>query len=173
MGSHLRLLVSIAALAMPAAQAARAAPPAVSALGTWKLNVAKSTFTPGPGWRSQTRTYTLEPGGGVLIRWDGVGARGEPMHVSFISRLDGKDYPMKGSDKYDTLNGVAVDAFTVKSEEKRGGSLGGSFHPSQPNERAGIAMRTISADGKVMTITDEGTDRKGEKFSQMLVFDRQ
>jgi hypothetical protein len=161
MGSHLRLFASIAALAMPAAQAARAAPAAISTLGTWKLNVAKSTFTPGPGWRSQTRTYTLEPGGGVLIRWDGVGARGEPMHVSFISRLDGKDYPMNGSDKYDTLNGVAVDAFTVKSEEKRGGKV------------VGIAMRTISAEDKVMTITDEGTDQKGEKFSQMLVFDRQ
>jgi hypothetical protein len=152
-------MVSLAALVLP--QAALAAPPAPSALGTWKLNVAKSTFTPGPGWRSQTRTYTLEPGGGVLIRWDGVGARGEPMHVSFISRLDGKDYPMNGSDKYDTLNGVAVDAFTVKSEEKRGGKV------------VGIAVRTISADGKVMTVTDEGTDRKGEKFSQMLVFDRQ
>lgn len=113
------------------------------------------------GRRSQTRTYTLEPGGGVRIVWTGVGARGEPMHVSFISRLDGKDYPMKGSDKYDTLNGVAVDAFTVKSEEKRGGKV------------VGIAVRTISADGKVMTVTDEGTDRKGEKFSQMLVFDRQ
>jgi hypothetical protein len=34
-------------------------------------------------------------------------------------------------------------------------------------------MRTISTDGKVMTITDEGTNRDGEKFSQVLVFDRQ
>jgi hypothetical protein len=83
------------------------------------------------------------------------------MHVSFISRLDGKDYPMTGSDNYDTLNGVAVDAFTVKSEEKRGGKV------------VGIAVRTISPDGNVMTITDEGTDRKGEKFSQVLVFERQ
>jgi hypothetical protein len=59
---------------------------------------------------------------------------------------------------------------TVKSEEKRAGSLGGSFHPSQPNERVGIRKLT---DGKVMTITDEGSNRKGEKFSQVLVFDRE
>lgn len=68
---------------------------------------------------------------------------------------------MKGSANYDTLNAVLVDASTVKSVEKRGGKV------------AGIAIRTISADGKVMTITDEGANRKGEKFSQMLVFDRQ
>jgi len=49
----------------------------------------------------------------------------------------------------------------VKSEEKRDGKV------------VGIAFRRLSPDGKVMTITDEGTNRKGEKFSQVLVFDRQ
>src|SRR5436305_1881604 len=90
-------------IAALAAQAAVAAPP-VSVLGTWKLNVSKSSFTPGPGWRSQTRTYKLAPGGSVVIDWVGVGAQGEPMHVNFESNLDGKDYPMSGSANYDTLN---------------------------------------------------------------------
>jgi hypothetical protein len=56
---------------------------------------------------------------------------------------------------------VAVDDHTVRSEEKRAGQV------------VGIAVRKVSADGKVLTITDEGTNRKGEKFSQVLVFDRQ
>ena len=158
MGSLLRVLVVMAA---PIALAAAQAPPRVSAIGTWKLNVAKSRFTPGPGWRSQMRTYVLQPDGAVLVTWTGVGGHGEPMHVRFVSRLDGKDYPVTGSDKYDTLNATAVDALTVKSVEKRGGKV------------AGIALRTLSPDGKVMTITDEGTNRKGEKFSQVLVFERQ
>ena len=34
-------------------------------------------------------------------------------------------------------------------------------------------MRKLSKDGKALSITDEGTNRKGEKFSQVLVFDRQ
>ena len=95
------------------------------------------------------------------MHWTGVGASGEAMNVSFISRLDGKDYPMVGSANYDTLNAVPVDALTVKSEEKRDGKV------------VGVAMRKVSPDGKVLTITDEGTNRKGEKFSQVLVFDRQ
>ena len=67
---------------------------------------------------------------------------------------------MKGSANYDTLNAVRIDALTVKSEEKRDGKV------------AGIAVVKVSPDRKVMTITDEGTNRKGEKFSQVLVFDR-
>jgi len=144
-----------------ALSAAHAAPLGNPIVGTWKLNVAKSTFIPGPGWRSQTRTYRAAPGGGVSVVWTGVGASGEAMHVSFISRLDGKDYPMKGSANYDTLNAVRIDALTAKSEEKRDGKI------------VGIAVRTVSPDGKVLTITDDGTNRKGQKFSQVLVFDRQ
>ena len=158
MGLRLGLMGSLVALTLAAACAPA---PAHSIIGTWKLNVAKSTFTPGPGWRSQTRTYSLTPDGGVSVVWTGVGASGEAMHVSFISRLDGKDYPMVGSANYDTLNATQVDAFTVKSEEKRDGKV------------VGIAIRKVSPDGKVLTITDEGTNRKGEKFSQVLVFDRE
>jgi len=49
----------------------------------------------------------------------------------------------------------------IRSEEKRGGKV------------VGVAIVKRSADGKGMTITDEGTDRKGERFSQVLVFERE
>ena len=129
-------------------------------LGTWRLNVERSTFTPGPGWRSQLRTYRSVPEG-VSVTWSGVDAGGETMQVSYTYAYDGRDYPMVGSASYDTLNAVRIDALTVKSEEKRDGRI------------VGIAMRKVSADGKVLTITDEGINRKGETFSQVLVFDRQ
>ena len=151
----LALRGALIALALTAA-----APPANPVLGTWKLNVAKSRFTPGPGWRSQTRTYEATPGG-VAVTWSGVGASGETMQISYSVANDGKDYPMRGSANYDTLNSVRIDALTVKSEEKRDGKV------------VGVAIRKVSSDGKVLTITDEGTNRKGEKFSQLLVFDRE
>ncbi len=68
---------------------------------------------------------------------------------------------MAGSGSYDTLNAVRIDALTVKSEEQRDGKT------------VGIAVRSVSPDKKVLTITDEGTNRKGQRFSQVLVFDRQ
>jgi len=148
---------AIFALALSAAHAAPAIDPV---LGTWKLNVARSKFTPGPGWRSQIRVYQTAPSG-VSVTWTGVDAAGETMHVSYTYNYDGRDYPMAGSASYDTLNATRIDAWTVRSEEKRDGKT------------VGIAVRTVSRDGKVLTISDEGTNRKGGAFSQLLVFDRQ
>lgn len=139
---------------------AHAAPTDDPVLGTWQLDVAKSQFTPGPGWKSQIRVYRATPEG-VSVTWAGVDAKGEEMRVSYSYAYDGRDYPMRGSASYDTLNAVRVDDRTVRSEEKRDGKT------------VGVAVRTVSPDGKVLTITDEGTNRKGERFSQLLVFDRQ
>ena len=119
----------------------------------------KSKFIPGPGWQSQLRVYRSTPAG-ISVTWTGIGASGEKMQVSYTYKYDGKDYPMGGSGSYDTLNALRIDALTVKSEEKRNGKT------------VGIAMRTVSPDRRVLTITDEGTNRKGQRFSQVLVFDR-
>ena len=148
---------SVFALALSGARAAPADDPV---LGTWKLNVTQSTFTPGPGWQSQIRVYSATPSG-VSVAWTGIDAGGETMRVHYTYAYDGRDYPMAGSASYDTLNAVRIDERTVRSEEKRDGKT------------VGIAVRTISPDGKVLTIRDEGTNRKGQKFSQLLVFDRQ
>lgn len=57
--------------------------------------------------------------------------------------------------------GQGLTRHLVKSEEKRNGKT------------VGIAVRTVSPDAKVLTITDEGANRKGQAFPQVLVFDRQ
>ncbi|MEJ0086944.1 MAG: hypothetical protein WDO72_14800 [Pseudomonadota bacterium] len=152
-----RLLGAVLGIALSLAQAA---PPEDPVLGTWILNVEKSTFIPGPGWQSQVRVYRETPAG-VSVVWTGVGAKGEAMRVTYTYKYDGKDKPMDGSGNYDTLNAVRIDAWTVRSEEKRAGKT------------VGIALRKVSADGKVLTITDEGVNRKGARFSQVLVFDKQ
>ena len=47
-------ILAVGALFALGTSAALAADPAI---GTWKLNLAKSTFSPGPAPRSQVRTY--------------------------------------------------------------------------------------------------------------------
>jgi hypothetical protein len=158
-GSRFLLFVFLALFGL-ALSVAHPTSPDDPILGTWKLNVEKSKFVPGPGWQSQIRVYQMTPAG-VLVIWTGLDAKGERMQVSYTYKYDGRDYPMAGSGGYDTLNAVRIDALTVKSEEKRNGKT------------VGIAVRTVSPDRKVLTITDEGTNRKGQAFSQVLVFDRQ
>jgi len=138
----------------------RAAPADDSILGTWKLDVVRSTFKPGPGWRSQIRVYKAAPKG-VTVIWTGIDADGQTMRVSYTYGYDGRDYPMAGSANYDTINAVRIDASTVRSEEKRDGMT------------VGVAVCKVSPDGRVLTITDDGTNRKGQAFSQVLVFDKQ
>ena len=60
-----------------------------------------------------------------MIRCRGVGAAGEPMHVTFVSSLDGKDYPMTGSANTDTRSETRVDDRTIRSKEKRDGKVVG------------------------------------------------
>jgi len=115
------LLGAVLAIALAAAEVP---PPVPSMIGsTWVLNTARSTFTPGPGWRSQTRTYKLGPSGEVIVEWVGVGGHGEPMHVVFQASLDGQDYPMTGSANYDTISAIKVNDLTVRSDEKRAGKV--------------------------------------------------
>jgi hypothetical protein len=52
-----RALLAIVAATSGVAIAEAAAPDPV--IGTWQLNVSKSTFTPGPAPKSETRTYSL------------------------------------------------------------------------------------------------------------------
>lgn len=156
--SFVRIIVgSVLGLAL---SAAHSAPPDDPAIGTWKLNVEKSRFMPGPGWKSQVRVYESTPDG-VSVTLTGLDAAGEKARVSYTYAYDGQDYPIQGSKSYDTLNAVRVDALTVKSEEKRSG------------ETVAIAVCTVAPDGKTLTITDQGVDKDGRAFSQVMVFDRQ
>ncbi len=52
-----------------------AAAPPDPILGTWKLNLSKSKFNPGPAPRSQTRTYIQTPEG-VQVTIETIGANG-------------------------------------------------------------------------------------------------
>ena len=65
-------------------------------LGTWKLNVAKSKFEPGPAPKSLTRTIVAD-GGGAKYPIEGVTADGKPISYSFSTKYDNKDTPVSGS----------------------------------------------------------------------------
>jgi hypothetical protein len=73
----------------------------------------------------------------------------------------GKDYPITGLPNYDAIALTRVDANTVKSTQKRAGKA------------VGTTTRTVSKDGKTMTLTSKGTSAKGTPYDDVLVFDKQ
>ena len=129
-------------------------------IGTWTLNVAKSTFTPGPAPKSQTRTYA-QSAQGVAMTFNGVAADGSPVSGQSTFNYDGKDYPITGSPDYDTLSLKRVNGSTVKAVLKLSGKVVGS------------TTRSISAHGKVMTLSTKGTSAKGTPYDFVTVFDKQ
>jgi hypothetical protein len=130
-------------------------------VGTWKLNLAKSKYSPGPPPKSQT--YKYEPWGanGVKFTASGVDARGNPIHIQYTANFDGKEYPVSGNRNSDVLWLKRIDPYTVEGENKKAGKVIRSFR------------RVVSRDGKTLTVTEKGTDVNGVVSENVVVYDRQ
>src|SRR6185503_7222992 len=83
-------------------------------VGTWQLNLDKSTFDPGPGPKGQMRIYTHH-GDTEKLTARGVGADGKPTLVQYTAHYDGKDYPITGSTGGDLIALRRIDAYTTES----------------------------------------------------------
>jgi hypothetical protein len=129
-------------------------------VGTWHLNVSKSTFTAGAAPKSQTRTYT-QSGSSITLVMKTVGADGKESTLKTTYQLNGKDYPVTGAPDYDSLSAKQLNPYTATFTLKRAGKA------------VGRTMRTVSHDGKQMTSKSSATSAKGEQTESVMVFDRQ
>ena len=157
MRTLLRTIIVGTALVAPGGHAA--AQTADPVIGTWELNVAKSTFSPGPAPKSETRTYVLV-GQDITATSKGVDADGKPTSGQWTVNYDGKDRPATGIPDLDALSLKRIDAFTTEFTQKKAGKV------------VATGRRVISKDGKVMTITTKGTNAKGRAVANMEVFDK-
>lgn len=90
-------------------------------LGTWKLNLAKSTYDPGPPPKSDDRTLEAWEGDGVKATYVQVDAAGHSSTLSYAAHYDGEDYRYTGSASRDTIALRRIDANTVESVLRKGG----------------------------------------------------
>jgi hypothetical protein len=130
------------------------------AIGTWKLNVAKSKYMPGPTPKSATLTYE-ETADGIKRTGESVDADGKTTSFEYTAKFDGKDYPVTGSDLYDAISLKRINEQTAEGTLKKSGKV------------VSDARRVVSKDGKVMTLTMTGTNPKGEKMHNVAVYDKQ
>jgi hypothetical protein len=128
-------------------------------MGTWKLNEAKSKFSPGNG-KNVTVVYAMA-GDSVKVTVDGVDGDGKPAHNEWTGKFDGKDYPLTGDPTSDTRAYRRVNDHTLALTNKKGGKV------------ALTGRVVISADGKSRTVTTTGTDAKGNKISSTAIYDKQ
>lgn len=129
-------------------------------IGTWTLNVARSTFTPGPAPRGQVRTYADSPQG-IVLTIKTVGADGKETTGTLTFKEDGRSYAVSGNPAFDSVSVRRVDAQTTRSTQTKAGVA------------VGHGVRTVSKDGKTMTFASKGLRAGGARFDDVLVFDRQ
>jgi hypothetical protein len=159
----MRLLLQalvMGAMLAAGATAVSAATTADAAIGTWKLNIDKSKFGAGPAFKSQTRTYATADDG-IKLTFSGVTADGASFSGESTYKFDGKDYPVTGVPTFDALAVTRVDSRTVKSKQKKAGKIVGS------------TLRTVSKDGKTLTLVGKGTTADGTAYEQTLIYDKQ
>ena len=131
-------------------------------IGRWELNVAKSTFSPGPGPKSDIRTYEDRGGGITIITLEGMNAQGNPTGSVITVKYDGKDYPIvpRNGETTTMISYKRVDANTVAYSTKQGGKV------------LTNATKTLSADGKTLTHQVKGTNAQGQAVNNVLVFEK-
>jgi hypothetical protein len=114
-------------------------------LGSWQLDVAKSRYVPGPPPRSETRTYVRDKDGmkGTIRRQRDDG-REEV--IEYRADFD-REYPVMGTEAYDTIRLRRIDAHTADAVLSHGGRV------------FGTARRVVSEDGRTLTIAFRQEDR--------------
>lgn len=140
---------------------ASSAPPAVAAdptiAGTWELNVAASKSTD-PMPKSVTRVYEII-GNSEKLTGTLVTADGKTISMGFTATLDGKDSPSQNPG-VDTVILTPVNALRVDYVTKFKGNV------------VYAGTRTLSMDGRQMTITAKGLNPVGQPMEQTMVYDR-
>ena len=128
-----------------------------SALGAWTLNRAKSTFSGAVPYR---RVMKFEVVGDAIKETTYTMSTNEPsVLVEYTARFDGNDYPISNS-ILSTVSLKRVDDRTVE----RTGKIRGQVVETE--------TRTVSDNGKVLTVTIKGT-RNGTEYSSIQVYDKQ
>jgi hypothetical protein len=128
--------------------------------GTWKMNPAKSTYSPGPAAKSVTLKIESDENG-IKIDAQGIDGNGNPTHVQYDAKFDGKDYPATGLPYGDHVSVKRIDASTIEATLKKG------------NQTVMTVTSVVSKDGKTRTSTFKGKDAQGRDVNNVVVYDKQ
>ncbi len=132
-----------------------------SLFGTWKMNAAKSKYSPGPAPKSNIAKWEAFQGG-VRLTVDVVPAKGETQHWESSGKFDGKDNPVKGNNPDgDAIAFSKIDARTYEAVTKKSGKTTLTAHI------------VVAADGKTRITTQTGKDGQGQTVNNTTFYEKQ
>ena len=134
-----------------------------NSIGTWKVNMDKSKYTPAP-WPVKHLTAVREVApGGVKVTTTGEQTDGTAINGSYTAKFDGSPATVEGQGiPYDSISVKQVNANTFTYAAKN----------SKTKYRAS-GRTVISNGGKTMTTRARGTNADGKPMTLLLVYDKQ
>lgn len=128
--------------------------------GSWRLNLERSTYRPGPP-PYRRATYRIEPhADGIRVVYDMVRPRGGVTHLEWTGKFDGRDYAVQGVEEFVTYAYQRIDVRTYDVVTKVDGR-------SVASSRA-----ALSADGRSITTTTGGRDSRGVDVTTITVYEK-
>jgi hypothetical protein len=150
------LLGLAVATALPQAGFAQSNP----LIGTWKLNLAKSTYSPGPPPRSLTSTIQAE-GQGFRVTNEGIDAQGNPIKAGGVVIDDETFHPVAGVPAFDAQSFKVVNDSTAWVIRTKAGKV------------VQAQIDVVSADGKTWTAMQSGVNATGQWAYNVIVREKQ
>lgn len=155
-------MVFVALVALLAAYSGAQAQAPDPWLGTWKVNLAKSTYKPGPKPTVAGIVKMETSAGGFKTTIDGSNPQGQPIHTETVGKFDGNDNSVTGAPLPNTTAAYKrINGRTFETLNKVDG-------------KPTITTRVVvSADGKTLTATQTGKNAQGETVDNVIVADKQ
>jgi hypothetical protein len=135
--------------------------------GTWKLNVAKSKWSPAELTPKSGKTIFEVTKDTIKAIIDGVDGQGRVTHAEYSAKFDGKDYPWTGTidgkpnTEQDAVIWKRINNYTYESSAK----LKGQMLTTQ--------RTVVTRDGKTRTNTVTGKNAKGQVVKATLIYEKQ
>ena len=153
-----RLTVMAAIMILSAGAAAQGTDPMN---GVWKLNVAKSTFSPGPALKDMTLTIE-SAGAGRKVAVTATAADGTPVKWGYTGNFDRKENTVTGSNPdADVVMLRRISARSTRTTYKLAG------------KQTLVNGVSVSDDGKTLAVAQTGVNGKGQTVKNNLTFDKQ
>jgi hypothetical protein len=131
-----------------------------NSLGTWKLNMEKSKFSPSPPVKGLIATREASDGG-VKVTITGEQADGTAINAGYAAKYDGSESPVTGA-PYDTISIKQMNANTLTFTQKK-----------KDGKYSVTGQSVVSEDAKTMTNTLKGTSVDGKAYSATMIWDKQ
>jgi hypothetical protein len=130
-------------------------------VGTWRANLARSTYRPADQKPRRALVKIDQVDNGIRVFVDIIDPTGKRLKYDYVVKFDGQDYPVTGDPSRDATAGKKIDEYTLEQVSKRNGRINATNRI------------VVARDGQSRTQTTDGVDARGRPIHNVVFWERQ